>query len=114
VARNILVALDPAVDEQGWDRKIPRASGSRKVAVFTGGVRAVGAGTEGATGSRAGATVVIGHTVSKSWELGAGVVASEDKSAVGSGASASPRSAQIRGTVSVQQGSPIRKACLYE
>ena len=58
VARNVLVALDPAVDEQGWGRKIPSAPGSRRVAVFTAGFRAVGARDKTATGSRgAGATV---------------------------------------------------------
>ena len=41
VARNVLVTLEPAVDEQGWGRKIPSASGSRRVAVFTAGFRVV-------------------------------------------------------------------------
>ena len=56
-----------------------------------------------ATGSRAGATVVIRHTSSESWELSVCAIASEDKSTVGLVALASPRSAQIRGVVSVQQ-----------
>jgi plasmid stabilization system protein ParE len=41
VVRNILRALDPAVDEQGWGRKIPSDPGSRRVEVFTAGFRVV-------------------------------------------------------------------------
>ena len=67
VVRNVLVALDPAVDKQSWGRKIPNTPGSGRVVIFTAGFRAVGART--ATGSRAGAMVVIRHAVSKSWEV---------------------------------------------
>ena len=35
VARNILVALDSAIDKQGWGRKIPSVSGARRDSVVT-------------------------------------------------------------------------------
>jgi hypothetical protein len=122
------VALDPAVDEQGWGRKIPSESGSKRVDVFKvlhkAGFRTVGARAKASTGSRGagatvtttcsrdGATVVIGHTELKSWEVNASTGSGEGKSTARS--ASSPRgSSQIRGTVSVHQGSLIRKACLY-
>jgi hypothetical protein len=99
VSRNVLVALDPAVDEQGWGRKIPSEPGSRRVQVFTAGFRAVGARAKTATGSRgAGATiastcsragVIIRHIVPNPWEVNTIVTSGEGKSESGSVSSAS-------------------------
>jgi hypothetical protein len=92
--------------------------------VFTAGFRVVGATAKSDTGirgagatvsvtcSRAGATVVIGHTASKSWEVNASDSSGEGKSTARS-VSSPLGSVQIRGTVSVHQGSLIRKACRY-
>jgi hypothetical protein len=121
VARNVLVELDLAVDEQGWDRKTPSARGSRRVAVFTADFRVVVARAKTATGSRrAGGTVaatfVVGHVAANAWDVNASAASGEGKSAqvvVPVVALAGPRSAQIRGAVSVHQGSLIRKARLY-
>jgi hypothetical protein len=69
VARNVLVALDPAVDKQGWGRKIPNTSGSRGVVVVTAGFRVVIASAGTTPSSRAGSSVIIRHIPSNSWEV---------------------------------------------
>jgi hypothetical protein len=90
-------------------RQAQEVSRSSRRSVF----RAVSASAETVTGSRAGSGVIIRHIASNSWEVIAGATSGEGESEAGSVASASPRSAQIRGAVSVQQGSLIRKACRY-
>jgi hypothetical protein len=93
--------------------------GPRGVTVFTASFRAVSASADTATSSRAGDGVIIRHIMASSWEVNTSAASGEGKSMVGSGvvlvALASPqaRSAQIRGAVSVRQGSLMRNACRY-
>jgi hypothetical protein len=107
VARNILVALDSVIDEQGWGRKIPSASGATRVAVVTAGFRAGGARAKTDTGSRC---VIIGasHGAMNARKVSTSPRASDGQSEAGVRAqerTACPRNAAQTRQVRVHQGS---------